>query len=107
MSSLPNPLRVGLALLGLGVGHALHGADAPAVDAAAATLLERAFVLDAGRDAPRDAAAAAALYRSAADQGDALAHLRLGYLSETGDGVAQDYSAARRHYQAAVDAGLS
>jgi TonB family protein len=70
------------------------------------TLLERAYALDEGNKAPRDAAAAAALYRTAAEAGDAFAHLRLGYLAEVGDGVPQDYAVARAHYQAAADAGL-
>lgn len=73
---------------------------------AAEEVLERAFTLDEGRQVPRDAAAAASLYQIAADQGDAFAHLRLGYLAETGDGVPQSYPVARAHYQAAADAGL-
>lgn len=81
-------------------------AVAPTLSPADETLLERAYALDAGKSAPRDAAAAADLYRQAAAQGDAFAHLRLGYLYETGDGVPQDYAAARSHYRAAVDAGL-
>lgn len=75
--------------------------------AVAETLLERAFVLDEGATVPRDATAAAALYRAAAEQeGDAFAMLRLGYLHETGDGVTQDYMRARILYQSAVDRGL-
>ncbi|MBS0633478.1 MAG: TonB family protein [Verrucomicrobia bacterium] len=70
------------------------------------SLLEQAYVLDAGNTVPRDAATAAALYRAAAQSGDAFGHLRLGYLCETGDGVPQDYLEARSHYQAAADAGL-
>jgi TPR repeat protein len=55
----------------------------------------------------RDAAVTAEAYRIAAEGGDAYAHLRLGYLFETGDGVPQDYTEARAHYQAAVAAGLN
>lgn len=75
--------------------------------AQAETLLEQAFTLDEGVSVPRDATAAAALYRAAAEQeGDAFAMLRLGYLHETGDGVTQDYTVARTLYQSAVDRGL-
>lgn len=76
-------------------------------DRAHETLLERAFALDEGASVPRDAAAAAKLYREAAAQGDPYAHLRLGYLTEIGDGVSQDYAVARGHYEAATDAGLA
>jgi TonB family protein len=100
------PIFVGLAGLFL-AGATLGGANDPsAPPAPEATLLERAFVLDAGTAVPRDAAAAAALYQAAADAGDPYAHLRLGYLAETGDGVPQNYAVARLHYQAAADAGL-
>lgn len=71
------------------------------------TLLERAFLFDEGIKVPRDAKAAAALYQTAADNGDPFAHLRLGYLAETGDGITQSYVVARAHYQAAADAGLN
>ncbi len=87
----PHPLKAlrltaALALSGLGW----------ASGASAESLLEQAFALDEGVSVPRDAKAAAALYRAAADQeGDAFAMLRLGYLYETGDGVTQDYSVAR------------
>ncbi|HVU33964.1 MAG TPA: TonB family protein [Opitutaceae bacterium] len=78
---------------------------APSVSAAnGPSLLEQAYALDEAK--PRDAAAVAALYEQAAAQGDAFAHLRLGYLAETGDGVPQDYAVARAHYQAAANAGL-
>lgn len=66
------------------------------------TLLEQAYRLDAGEPGPRDATAAAELYRRAAEAGDAHAHLRLGFLHETGDGVAQDYGLARTHYELAA-----
>lgn len=89
-----------LLLVAVGPSNSTRAADA------AETNLERAFVLDEGKQSPRDPAAAAALYRIAADTGDPFAHLRLGYLCETGDGVPQDYVAARMHYQSAADAGL-
>ena len=68
--------------------------------------LERALQAETGNGVPRDTAAAVAWYRNAAAAGNALAHFRLGYLTEIGDGAPQDYFAARRHYQAAADAGL-
>lgn len=76
---------------------------APAVE----TPLERAAALDKGVNGVRDAALTAEAYRLAAESGDAFAHLRLGYLFETGDGGPQDYTQARAHYQAAVNAGLN
>ena len=76
--------------------------------AAAGTELERAFAFDQGTpQQPRDAAAAAEAYRVAADNGDLFAHVRLGYLYETGDGVPHDPAAARKHYEAAVAGGLT
>lgn len=69
--------------------------------------LERAFAYDVPESGPRDAIRAVVLYRQAAAAGDAFAHLRLGYLAETGDGMMQDYIQARMHYQAAIDAGLA
>lgn len=98
-----------LMVSGLGVAMTPGGAaGASARDAdPGATALERAYGFDAGEaGGPRDAAAAAALYREAAAAGDAQANLRLGYLYEIGDGVDQDYTLARTCYQAAVDAGL-
>lgn len=68
------------------------------------TALERAFALDEG--AARNPSAVAALYREAAEAGDSFAHLRLGFMFETGEGVPQSYAEARQHYQTAVDAGL-
>lgn len=98
------PLRMNA--LGIVVVSILCGLGWPA-GANAETLLERAFALDEGVSVPRDAAAAASLYRAAAEQeGDAFAKLRLGYLHETGDGVPQDYAMARALYQGAVDQGL-
>lgn len=100
--------RVAGVVLGLACA-TLPAAAAPATGQAAAqevTDLERAFILDEGKEAPRDAAAAAAAYQKAAEQGEALAHLRLGYLFETGDGVPFDPAQARRHYEAAVAAGI-
>ena len=70
------------------------------------TLLEKAFVLDEGKERRRDPAAAAALYEKAAEAGDALAHYRLGYLHETGDGVRVNTTLAREHYEAAVAGGI-
>jgi TonB family protein len=78
-----------------------------AEDGRAADLLERAYRLDAGDGLARDAAAAAALYRQAASQGDAHAQLRLGHLHELGQGVEQSYELARRYFEAAVAGGLS
>lgn len=74
--------------------------------AAEPTLLEQAYALDATKGSARNAKRVAELYRQAAAQGDAHAHSRLGYLYETGDGVAQSYEQARRNYEAAVAAGL-
>ncbi|MEO6873297.1 MAG: TonB family protein [Opitutaceae bacterium] len=71
------------------------------------SLLDHASTLDQGVNGKRDAALTAEAYRIAADSGDAFAHLRLGYLYETGDGVPQDYVQARTQYQAAVNAGLN
>ncbi|HEX2862071.1 MAG TPA: hypothetical protein VHN79_10550, partial [Lacunisphaera sp.] len=96
-----------LAAVGLGGLLLLSLGAADSAATAEKSLLERAYDLDEGIAGPRDAAAAAALYRQAAQTGDAFAHLRLGYLAETGDGVPQDYAAARVHYQAAVNAGLA
>jgi TonB family protein len=70
------------------------------------SLLEKAFELEVAAQTDQDRAKAVATYATAAAAGDAYAHLRLGYLYETGDGVPQDYGLARQHYQAAVDAGL-
>ena len=82
---------------------ALGWASAPS-GLAEETLLEQAYRLDAGESGPRDATAAAELYRRAAEAGDAHAHLRLGFLHETGDGIAQDYGRARAHYELAAPA---
>lgn len=95
-----------ISILGLLAASALGGAD-PAPAPAAGSLLERAAVLDQGVNGVRDAAMTAEAYRIAAETGDSYAHLRLGYLFETGDGVPQDYVQARAHYQVAVAAGLN
>lgn len=75
-------------------------------DSLAPSALERAYELDAGHTVKRNAAGAARLYAEAAAAGDAIAEVRLGYMSEIGDGVPQDYAAARAHYAAAAGAGL-
>lgn len=82
---------------------ALMGGGAPA--SAEETLLEQAYAADLA-DGRGDRDMVAALYREAAMAGDGVAHLRLGYFYETGDGVPQDYGLARQHYRAARDAGL-
>lgn len=92
-------------MLGIASLSSATSSENPAAPATA-DLLEKAYALDAAKETSRDLAAAIALYRQAAAAGDAHAHLRLGHLSEVGDGVLQDYAAARAHYQAAVDLGL-
>ena len=94
---LSAPIRVALACVLLALGCA----SSPQAHAEE-TLLEQAYRLDAGEFGPRDATGAAELYRRAAEAGDAHAHLRLGFLHETGDGVAQDYGRARAHYEFAA-----
>jgi len=97
-------------VLGIALLAAAHGwaqSSNPTVTPDSPSALERAYDLDAGQHGSRDAAGAAKLYIEAAAAGDAVAHLRLGYLYETGDGVPQDYGLARTHYEAAADAGLS
>ena len=96
-------VRLAVVAGGAGIARAHAEPDQALVD----RTLERAIDLDEGKKVARDPAAAAALYQSAAGSGDSFAHLRLGYLYETGDGVPQDYELARSHYQAAVDAGLA
>ena len=95
---------VASALLGAAI---VSPAAPPASAVAGESLLERAYTLDKVPAEKRDATMTAEAYRIAAESGDAYAHLRLGYLYETGDGVVQDYTQARLHYQAAVDAGLN
>jgi len=48
---------------------------------------------------------AAALYRSAADQGDAEGHAGLAHLHTTGRGVAKDEKLALQHFSKAADLG--
>jgi hypothetical protein len=55
----------------------------------------------------RDYAKASKWYQKAADDGNAYAMERLGYMYQNGLGVAQDYAQARRWYQKAADAGDS
>ena len=68
--------------------------------------LERALRLDAGEEDSRNRTEAARLYEAAATGGIAVAHFRLGYLYEVGDGVPVDTTRARAHYEAAVASGL-
>ncbi len=44
-------------------------------------------------------------YRLAAQQGDALAQVKLGIMYETGDGIAQDYKEAIMYYRLAAEQG--
>ena len=55
----------------------------------------------------KDVARAAGLYRQAADQGDRTAACNLGYLYETGKGVAQSWQEAVRWYRQSAGAGYA
>jgi TonB family protein len=93
--------------LALAVGSVGRAAEpAPKADVEVDAVLEQALAFDEGRTVARDSAAAAGLYRQAAEAGVAVAHLRLGKMFETADGVAQDYLAAREHYRRAAELGL-
>ena len=64
--------------------------------------------MDPVRSAPaklEDYKQAAAWYRKAADQGDALGQNNIGFMYQRGQGVPQDYSAALSWYRLAADQG--
>jgi uncharacterized protein len=79
-----------------------HEAAAGSVDAQ----LELALAYDE-QGGPERKQKAAEWYRRAADQGSGAAHLRLGTMSETGEGVPQSYAEAKAHYEQAVSRGLA
>lgn len=67
-----------------------------------------ATTVDAGQQTmPTDPVQQAAWYRKAADQGDALAQSKLGWLYATGHGVPQDYGQAVAWFRKAAEQGKS
>ena len=57
----------------------------------------------AGRSVPQDDAEAAKWYRLAAEQGDAFAQNKLGYMYDEGLGVEKDYAEAAKWYRLAAE----
>jgi uncharacterized protein len=58
-----------------------------------------------GQGVPQDYAAAVKWYRLAADQGNAVAQINLGFMYEQGQGVPQDYVQAHKWYNLGAAAG--
>jgi tetratricopeptide (TPR) repeat protein len=73
----------------------------------AAPKISAAEALQRGEEAARlkDYAEALRWYRQAADQGDVVAQVKIGFLYHNGLGVAQDYGEALRWYRKAADQG--
>ena len=77
------------------------GQDPAALDA----LYWKAAQRESGQGAPKDLAAAAALYEQAARQGHVPSMLRLGYLRQSGEGVPQDKAGGLALFSQAAKAG--
>lgn len=69
------------------------------------TLYRKAHACYFGRGVAQDYVEAARLYRIAAEQGDARAQLKLGFMFTNGQGVAQDPAEAARWYRLAAEQG--
>ncbi len=79
--------------------------ESQALAGSADAALELALDADEFSKTSADRATAAKWYQLAADRQIGVAHLRLGKLHETGDGVPQDFAEARTHYEQAAAAG--